>query len=46
LAGADRSSFLVWFEGHNIAVAISPTLPRGTHSDSAADLRELLTMMA
>jgi hypothetical protein len=46
LAGADQSSFLVWFEGHNIAVAISPALPRGTHSDTAADMNELLTMMA
>lgn len=46
LSGAEHSSFLVWFEGHNIAVAISPGLPRGTHSDTAADMRELLTMMA
>jgi hypothetical protein len=46
LPGAEHSSFLVWFEGHNIAVAISPGLPRGTHSDTAADMRELLTMMA
>jgi hypothetical protein len=46
LPGAEQSSFLVWFEGHNIAVAISPTLPRGTQSSSATDMRELLTMMA
>jgi hypothetical protein len=46
LPGAEQSSFLVWFEGHDIAVAISPGLPRGTHSDTAADMRELLTMMA
>ncbi len=46
LPGAEQSSFLVWFEGHNIAVAISPTLPRGTHSETPADMRELLTMMA
>jgi hypothetical protein len=46
LPGAERSSFLVWFEDHNIAVAISPGLPRGTHSDTPADMRELLTMMA
>jgi hypothetical protein len=46
LPGAEQSSFLVWFEGHNIAVAISPTLPRGTLSSSATDMRELLTMMA
>jgi len=46
LPGEEQSSFLVWFEGHNIAVAISPTLPRGTHSETPADMRELLTMMA
>jgi len=46
LPGAEQSSFLVWFEDHNIAVAISPGLPRGTHSDTTADMRELLTMMA
>jgi hypothetical protein len=46
LPGADRSSFLVWFEGHNIAVAISPTLPHGTQSNTAADMHALLTMMA
>jgi len=46
LPGAEQSSFLVWFEGHDIAVAISPGLPHGTHSDTAADMRELLTMMA
>ena len=46
LPGAEQSSFLVWFEGHDIAVAISPGLPRGTHSDTPAYMRELLTMMA
>ena len=42
LTGADRSSFLVWFEGHNQAVAIGPGLARGTSSTSAGDLHQLL----
>jgi hypothetical protein len=46
LPGADQSSFLVWFEGHSAALAISPSLPRGTESTTAADMRELLTLMA
>ena len=43
LPGAERSSFLVWFENHNEAVAIGPSLPRGTTSDAPADLPQLLT---
>jgi len=43
LPGADQSSFLVWFEGHNQAVAIGPSMPRGTVSTSAADLGQLLS---
>lgn len=39
----EQSSFLVWFEGHNQALAIGPSLARGTASDSAADLGELLS---
>jgi len=42
LTGADRSSFLVWFEGHNEAVAIGPGLARGTTSSSVGDLHHLL----
>lgn len=42
LPGAAQSSFLVWFEDHSEAVAISPTLPRGTVSDSPVDLKSLL----
>jgi len=46
LSGADQSWFLVWFEGHNSAVVIGPSMPRGTESNSAADLRELLSWMS
>jgi hypothetical protein len=43
LTGAEQSSFLVWFEGHNEAVAIGPSWPRGTQSNATADLKQLLT---
>lgn len=42
LPGSAQSSFIVWFEGHNQAVAIGPATPRGTESKSPADLRQLL----
>jgi hypothetical protein len=40
----DKSAFLVWFEGHNQALVVSPTLPRGTQSTSALDLGQLLSL--
>ena len=40
---SEQSSFLIWFEGHNQALAIGPSLARGTASNSAADLGELLS---
>ncbi|MBZ5650624.1 MAG: hypothetical protein LAO18_09090 [Acidobacteriia bacterium] len=43
LTGAEKSSFLVWFEGHKEALAIGPALPRGTASSSPTDLKQLLT---
>jgi hypothetical protein len=42
LPGADQSSFLVWFEGHNEAIAIGPSLPRGTESTATTGLEQLL----
>ena len=42
-AGAEQSSFLIWFEGHNQAVAIGPSMPRGTESSSATDLQKILS---
>jgi len=42
LAGAEKSSFLVWFEGHNQVLAIGPSTPRGTESASVADLQQVL----
>jgi hypothetical protein len=46
LPGAEKSLFLAWFENHREAVAISPAMPRGTVSTSAATLPELLSWMA
>ncbi len=45
LPGAERSSFLVWFEGHNQALAVSPSLPKGTESSTELDLGQLLTLV-
>jgi hypothetical protein len=45
LAGADQSRFLVWFEGHSLACAISPTLARGTVSTAPATMQQLLQWM-
>jgi hypothetical protein len=44
LPGWNQSSFLVWFEGHDKALAIGPSLPRNTESSSAVDLAELLRL--
>lgn len=44
LPGADQSAFLVWFEGHNQALVIAPTLPRGAQSDSPKDLKGLVAL--
>jgi hypothetical protein len=46
LVGAEQSSFLVWFEGHSQALAIGPTMARGTESRSAADLQQVLGWMS
>ena len=46
LPGSERSSFLVWFEGHSQALAIGPSLPHGTESNSALDLGQLLSLAA
>jgi hypothetical protein len=43
LAGAEQSSFLVWFEGHSQALIVGPSLPRGTSSDSPMDIKALLS---
>ncbi|MFC5864524.1 hypothetical protein ACFPT7_19610 [Acidicapsa dinghuensis] len=44
LPGAEQSSLVVWYEGHSQALAVTPTLPRGTTSGSKLDLKGLLTL--
>jgi hypothetical protein len=44
MPGAVKSSFLVWFEGHGQALAISPSLPRGTESKQALEIGRLLAI--
>jgi len=46
LPGTEQSSFLVWFEGHTQAVAIGPSMPRGTESNNATELKDLLSWIA
>jgi hypothetical protein len=46
LTGAEKSSFLVWFEGHNEAVAIGPGMPAGTESAAPTDLKQLLAWIS
>ncbi len=45
LLGAEKSSFLVWFEGHNSALAISPSISRQTESESEADMTKILSWL-
>jgi hypothetical protein len=44
LPGADKSGFLVWFEGQTQALVIGPSIPRGTESTTVADLGELVAL--
>jgi len=46
LPGEDKSAFLAWFEDHDEAVAIAPTLERGARSDEPIDLAELIARIA
>lgn len=41
LSGSDKSAFLVWFEGHQEALAIGPSMPRGKQSNEAISLTAL-----
>ena len=43
LSGAEAGAFLAWFEGHNSAVVIGPTVPRGTESSEPTDMKQLLS---
>ena len=43
LPGADKAGFLAWFEEHNSAVVIGPSVPRGTESSERTDMNQLLS---
>jgi hypothetical protein len=45
LPGSEESLFLVWFEDHREAVAISPAIPRGTVSTAATTIPKILSWM-
>jgi len=46
LPGEEKSAFLAWFEDHDEAVAIAPTLERGKRSDTPIDLADLIARIA
>jgi hypothetical protein len=46
LTGADKSSFLVWFEDNNEALAIGPQLARGAESSGPVDLEQLVNRVS
>jgi hypothetical protein len=46
LPGAQESRFLVWFEDHNLACVISPTLPGGKTFIGDINMRQVLEHMA
>lgn len=46
LSGAEKATFLAWFEGHKDAVVIGPSFPKGKRDDSPTALDELLSRIA
>jgi hypothetical protein len=46
LPGADKASFVAWFEDHNCAVVIGPAVPRGTTSSAPTDVAKLLSWIS
>ncbi len=44
LPGHETSAFLVWFEGHGQALAISPSMPKNVRSNAEIDVRSVLSM--
>ncbi len=46
LSGAEKSSFLVWFEDHGEALAIGPTLPRNHQNTDRLTLAQLLDRLS
>lgn len=46
LTGAQQASFLVWFEGHNEALALAPSLRQGSQENSAISMTDLLNRLS
>ena len=46
LSEAEKSSFLIWFEGHSEAVAVGPSLERGAESTERLSLAQILKKIA
>ena len=46
LSGSERATFLAWFEGQNQALAIGPSLPRGTTSPNSMTVEKIIANMA
>ena len=46
LSEAEKASFLVWFEGHNEALAIGPAMARGAESSQRLNLQQILDKLA
>jgi hypothetical protein len=42
LSGAEKATFLAWFEGHEEAVVIAPSMERGRRVDTAVRLADLI----
>ncbi|HEX4769454.1 MAG TPA: hypothetical protein VH351_01395 [Bryobacteraceae bacterium] len=45
LPGAEQSRFIAWFEGHNEALAIGPSLQAGTENGKPTALRDILAQV-
>ena len=46
LAGAERSAFIAWFEGHGDAIVIGPSMPRGAESHAPIEMNRLLSLVS
>jgi hypothetical protein len=46
LSGAEKATFLVWFEGHEEAVVIAPSMERGKRVDTPVRLADLIEKVA
>ena len=46
LSGAEKSSFLIWFEDHAEALAVGPALKGGVESGERVSLAQILDSIA